>query len=425
MRASLWLLLSLFATGISWIYVTTVVAPWEHYVNVERGTMKSQMGDLYPSWYGTRELLYRGRNPYGQGVSDEIQLAFYGRVLHQNYDQAGITVVDEQRFAYPVYVVFLMAPVVRLDFSQLQAWAPVILGILTSASVLLWLDVLRWRPPPTIVAALVLFVLASPQVVQGLGLMQLGLLVSFLLALGTWCITRNHLVAAGAILALATIKPQMVVLPLIWFLIWSLNRRTRRWTLVASFGITLAALAGMGEIILPAWPRYFLNGMLAYRHYSPTTSPLNLILGGPISAVLSAIVIVGVLALAWQNRHVEAVSGRFLFILASMCIAETLVMPLLTPFNQVLLLMPLFAMLRDWSVLPRVWRVVFGVIVSWPWVTSLVLLLYRPRLDSFNRTPLLPGVLALLLPFFFALLQAWRRKAGGEPPLPLAMPRPG
>jgi len=59
MRASLWLLLSLFVTAISWIYVTTVAAPWEHYVNVERGPMKAQMGDLYPSWYGTRELLYR------------------------------------------------------------------------------------------------------------------------------------------------------------------------------------------------------------------------------------------------------------------------------------------------------------------------------------------------------------------------------
>src|SRR5258706_16381462 len=79
MRASLWLLLSLFVTAISWIYVTTVAAPWEHYVNVERGPMKAQMGDLYPSWYGTRELLYRGRNPYGPEVSDEIQMAYYGR----------------------------------------------------------------------------------------------------------------------------------------------------------------------------------------------------------------------------------------------------------------------------------------------------------------------------------------------------------
>jgi len=90
----------LFVTAISWIYVTTVAAPWEHYVNVERGPMKAQMGDLYPSWYGTRELLYRGRNPYGPEVSDEIQMAYYGRVLHQKYDQPGVPVVDEQRFAY-------------------------------------------------------------------------------------------------------------------------------------------------------------------------------------------------------------------------------------------------------------------------------------------------------------------------------------
>jgi hypothetical protein len=417
MRASLWLLLSLFVTAISWIYVTTVAAPWEHYVNVERGTMKSQMGDLYPSWYGTRELLYRGRNPYGPEVSDEIQMAYYGRVLHQKYDQPGVPVVDEQRFAYPVYIVFLLAPAMRLNFSQLQAWAPVILAILTSASVLLWLDVLRWRPPPAVIAAIVLFVLSSPQVAQGLRLRQLGLLVSFLLAMGTWCISRNHLVAAGVVLALATLKPQMAVLPLIWFLIWSLNSQPRRWGLLASFGITLAALVGMGEIILPAWPRYFLNGMLAYRHYSPTISPLTLILGGPISAALSIIVVVGLLALAWKNRHVDAVSGKFVFTLASLFTAETLVMPLLSPFNQVLLLLPLLRMIRDWSVLPRAWRSVFAVIVIWPWITSLVLLLYRLPTDSLNRTPLLPGAMALLLPFFFALLQA-KRNPREDPPLP-------
>jgi hypothetical protein len=403
MKARLWLLLSLLAAATSWLYTTRVVVPWEHYVNVERGTMKAQMGDLYPSWVGTRELLLRGRNPYGPEVSQEIQMAFYGRILNQKYGQPGATIIDEQRFAYPVYVVFLLAPTAHLDFAQLQGWAPVIFAALTAISVLFWLDVLRWRPPGIVIAAIVLFVLGSPQIVQGLRLRQLGLLVAFLLALAAWCISRNRLVAAGILLALATLKPQMAVLPLVWFLIWSFAAWPRRWPLPAAFGITLAALVGMGEVILPGWPRYFLNGMLAYRQYSPTTSPLALILGAGISQALSAVVIVALLMLAWRNRNVSAASREFVYTLAVLCTAETLILPLLTPYNQVLLLLPILMLVRDWAVLPRVWRGVFAVIVTWPWITSFVFLVHPPRLDSFTRTPLLPGVMALFLPFFFAL----------------------
>jgi hypothetical protein len=422
MKARLWFLLGLLATTTSWVYTTTVRGPWEHYVNVERGTLRAQMGDLYPSWVGTRELLLRGRNPYGPEVTREIQMAYYGRVISQKYGEPGPPPIDEQRFAYPVYVVLLLAPTTHLSFSQLQEWAPVVLAALTAASVLLWLDVLRWRPPGMAIAAIVLFVLSSPQVVQGLWLRQLGLLVGFLLAAGAWCISRNHLAAAGILLAIATLKPQMAILPLMWFLIWSLAGWPTRRRLLVAFGITLAALAGIGGMILPGWPRYFLSGMFAYRQYSPTISPLALILGARISMVLSGLVIVGLVAWAWRNRPVSAVSGEFIYILASFCTAETLVMPLLTPYNQVLLLLPVLMIIRDWEVMARVWRGVFAVIVIWPWFISLALLLHPPRLDSFRRTPLLPAVAGLLLPFFFALLLATQRNPGKEPGLPSASP---
>jgi len=422
MKAGLWFLLGLLAAATGWLYTTRVRGPWEHYINVERGSLKAQIGDLYPSWLGTRELLLNGRNPYGPEVTQEIQMEYYGRVLEQKYDEPGAPLIDEQRFAYPVYVVFLLAPTAHLSFAQLQAWAPVVLAGLTAASVLLWLDVLRWRPPGFVIAAIVLFVLSSPQVVQGLGLRQLGLLVAFLLGAAAWCISRNHLIAAGIILALATLKPQMAILPLAWFLIWSVADWPRRRPLSVAFGITLLALAGMGEIILPDWPRYFVSQMLAYRKYSPTTSPLALILGAPASTVVSAIVIAGLVAFAWRSRRLSVDSREFTYILASLCTAETLLMPLLTPYNQVLLLLPVLMMLRDWDAVPRIWRGIFAVIVIWPWIISVGLLVHQPRLDSLDRTPLLPSVTVLFLPFLFALLLATRQIPGQEPTLPSPSP---
>jgi len=347
-------------------------------------------------------------------------MAYYGHTLSQNYGEPGTRLIDEQRFAYPVYVVFLLAPTVHWSVAQLQAWAPVVLAALTAASVPLWLDVLRWRPRRTVIAAIILFVLSSPQVVQGLGLRQLGLLVAFLLAAAAWCVSRNHLVSAGILLAVATLKPQMAILPLTWFLIWSFAAWPRRRALPAAFAITLAALAGVGEIILPAWPRYFVSQMLAYRKYSPTTSPLALILGTRIAMVASVMVIAGLLAFALRNRRVSADSRKFIYVLASLCTAETLVFPLLTPYNQVLLLLPVLMMLLDWGVVPRVWRGFFAVIVIWPWMISLLLLVHPPRLDSLNRTPLLPSVAVLLLPFLFALLLATRQIPAQEPGPPSA-----
>src|ERR1022692_2001891 len=201
MKVRLWLLLSVLAGGTACLYMFRVLGPWEHYIDVERGKLKAQMGDLYPRWVGTRELLLRGRNPYGTEVSHEIQMAFYGRTIDQRYGQPGVGIIDEQRFVYPVYVVFLLAPTISMDFSHLQVWAPVVFAMLTAFSVLLWLEVLRWRPPKALIVAIVLFVLSSPQIVQGLRLRQLALVVCFLLALSAWCITRNPLacVAAGSV----------------------------------------------------------------------------------------------------------------------------------------------------------------------------------------------------------------------------------
>ena len=404
MRIRLWLLLSLFAGGVTYLYTSRILGPWEHYVNVEHGTLRAQMGDLYPSWVGARELLLRRRNPYGTDVSHEIQMAYYGHAIDQTYGEPRASVIDEQRFAYPVYVVFLLAPTIHLNFLPVQTWAPLLLASLTAMSVLLWLDILRWRPQVHLITAIVLLVLSSPQIVQGLRLRQLGLLVAFLLAMGSWCIFRNYLVTAGIVLAISTLKPQMAFLPVAWFLLWSFGSWPKRWPFLAGFGITLASLAGAGEIILPGWPRFFLSGMLAYRHYSMTTSFFTLAFGPWISAAVSGIAIAGLLAVAWRNRRAEAFSQEFTYTFVLFLIAAALFLPLLTPFNQVLLLMPALLIIRSWHALPLIGRSVFGIVVAWPWLTSLVLMLLRPPLDSPSRIPLLPAAMSLLLPFVILFL---------------------
>src|SRR5438132_1610458 len=105
MRTRLWLVLSLLVSATTWFYMDRVLMPWKQSIEIKSGKLKAQMGDLYPRWVGTRELLLHGRNPYGPEVSHEIQMAFYGHAITQKYGDPGVKLIDEQRFVYPVYVV--------------------------------------------------------------------------------------------------------------------------------------------------------------------------------------------------------------------------------------------------------------------------------------------------------------------------------
>jgi hypothetical protein len=409
MRTWLWVLAGIVATAVSWTYTHRILLPWENFVNVQQGQVKAQLGDLYPRWFGTRELLLNGRNPYGPEVSHEIQIAFYGRPIEQSYDKPRFEIIDEQRFVYPLYVVFLMAPSVHWDFARLQSWAPVFFGAITVISLWLWMKVLDWHPPWLMAAALMLLVLSSPQVAQGLRLRQLGLFVAFLVALASWCVTRKRYAIAGVLLAISTIKPQMVALVLLWFILWSFGGWRKRWPLAAGFAASVALLVGAAEWLLPDWPRFFLEGLAAYAKYFPTTSQVRLILGNWIGGALSVLAFACLVAFAWGVRKAEADSREFAYTLASFFVANILLMPLLTPYNQVLLLLPILMLLRDWNKLPRLGRAGLTALLAWPWIVQAILLMHPPQTDSPNRLPLLPSVLVILFPFLVGWLVITQR----------------
>lgn len=409
MKIRIWLLLSLFVSAITWLYAVRILNPWNQYMGAVHDGLKAQMGDLYPRWVGTRELLLRGRNPYGAEVTHEIQMAFYGRIVTQEDRQPGHKIIDEQRFAYPVYVVFVMAPTMYADFAEVQRWAPAVLGLLAALSVPICLNLLRWRLPWEAIAAITLFTVSSPQIVQGLQHQQFSVVVGFLIFAGAWCVRRNYLATAGVLLAWSTLKPQMALFPLCFFMVWVIGNWRRRWRLPAGFMAMLAALIGAGEFVLPGWIGYFLAGAAAYRKYFPTTSLLRVLLGDALGEILGGIIVLGLLLFAWRSRREPADSQESTTVFAAFLMGTILAFPLLTPFNQVMLILPAMLLLRDWRTLPQFSRLVFIVAISWPWIISSVLLLFPPQLNSPNRLPLLPSFLVLFFPLFLPLLLMTRR----------------
>src|SRR5438445_12521070 len=84
--------------------------------------------------------------------------------------------------------------------------------------------------------------------------------------------------------------------------------------------------------------------------------------------------------------------------------ATVLTFPLFTPFNQALLILPALLVLSEWTALPRLSRLTFVATVSWPWITSVALLLWQPSLNLTSQIPLLPAFMASFVSLILRLL---------------------
>jgi hypothetical protein len=277
--------------------------------------------------------------------------------------------------------------------------------------------ILNWHLRWEAVAAAVLFTLSSPQIVQGLRLQQLAIVEGCLLAAGAWCITRNRLATAGAVLAVSTIKPQMALLPLCWFAIWAMGDWHKRWRLPTCFLASMAALVVAGEILLPGWPGYFLAGLAAYRRYALPTSLLRMAVGDVLGEILGGLIVLAILLFAWRNRKTSGDSQQFALVVAAFFMVDLLALPLFTPFNQILLILPAMLVLHSWEALPKLSQIVFIACISWPWVIAAALLFFPPHVNSPSQLPLLPSFLVPFAPLMIPLLLMTRRKAAESLPV--------
>src|SRR5271168_2458452 len=123
------LVAALCAAGM-WTYANRVMVAHQVRDAAAHDRPRGNLSDLYPRWVGAKELLLHGRDPYSTDVSREIQAGYYGRPLDPS--RPGDP-KDEQGFAYPVYVVFLLAPTIGLPFVIVQKVFFWILLILTAA----------------------------------------------------------------------------------------------------------------------------------------------------------------------------------------------------------------------------------------------------------------------------------------------------
>ena len=158
-----------------------------------------------------------------------------------------------------------------------------LLVVLTCGSALLWIRILGWPLPTWAQISLVALTLGSLGVVQGLLLQQMSLLVAGLVAIAIALLVADYAVAAGVLLAVATIKPQLVALLLVWLVAWVAADWRRRYRLAVSFLATMAVLLGAAEWYLPHWIPRFWQAVREYQQYTGARSVLDNLIGAPWS----------------------------------------------------------------------------------------------------------------------------------------------
>ncbi len=146
-------------------------------------------------------------------------------------------------------------------------------------------------------------------VLWGLRMQQPTLLVAALLFLSWWLLARGHQFAPGILLALTTIKPQLILVFFLWLLVWAILQR--QWKLIASFTGALSLLLLAAEEIVPGWfPRWHasLQNYNAIEHAAPA---LEHFFGHGFGLVLTILLTLVAVYSLWRLRRCAAASPQF------------------------------------------------------------------------------------------------------------------
>ncbi len=264
------------------------------HIHIMNGHFPTSHSDLAPVWSGVRAILH-GQNPYSEQATREIQTLYYGRpVVEADH-------VNKMGFAYPAHTGIVLAPLALLSWNAARIAFLLLMPILTAACIPLWLRTLQIRIPASQVALIALALLASWPVIWGLRLQQATLIVASLLAIGCLLLMRHADGAAGFVLALTTIKPQLVGVLLVWLLLWAALQK--RWRFVGSFFAVSAGLLFPSLWIRPDWIGGWIASMVDYAHYTRIYLVLPHLFGPWLGGMLMIGTAVSSGLVLWRARH--------------------------------------------------------------------------------------------------------------------------
>jgi hypothetical protein len=214
---------------------------------------------------------------------------------------------------------------------------------------------------------------------------------------------------AGVLLAFSTIKPQVVVVVIVFILLWTIFQR--RWKTLFWFVVVLAMLSALAALFVSDWPMQNLREIMRYSSYNPPGT-----LGSALATWMPGIgrqigwVITGLLGLLLLGEWGLALRKDFRWFLWTICLTLTASQWIgiqTDPGNFIVLLMAIVLIFAVWEERagkkgrPVVW-ILMGLLFVVPWVIFL-------RTVNIADQPIQSPVMFFPLPLYLFLGLYWVR----------------
>ena len=208
---------------------------------------------FYSYWLSSRVLFAQGENPYASNIFEQIiqrfpedqYLSGFTLPLYAVIPIFLFSFIDNFEIALIIWMTILEALVVGIGMKTISAFQ---------------ID-RRTFTPLKIGTVMLLSYYSVVAVLDG----DIGILAVFLLMMALDAIRSQEDEFAGILLAFATIKYSLTLLPIIWIFIWCFaNRRT---TVITWFFMILAFLILLSVLFMTNWITEFIRSVIYYYKY--------------------------------------------------------------------------------------------------------------------------------------------------------------
>jgi hypothetical protein len=376
-----------------------VLVTWANYDFAQQNTGGN---DFLVHWVGTRALFVDGLSPYSNAVAERIQTLAYGR--------PALPGEHELRVAYPLYSALVFLPFALIsDYELARAlWMTTLEAALIGLA-FLSLKLTRWKMSIWLLPFFLIFSIfwyhSLRPLINGNAVILVALaLVAAFAALKTG---RDEL--AGVLLAFSTIKPHLVILPIIFILIWTIS--FGRWRTLGWMLISLVLLSISAALFVPDWPLQNLREILAYSSYNPPGTPgaafetwlpaAGRRLGWALSALMGLILVTEWVFVRRREFRWFLWTGCLTLVISQWIGIQT------DPGNFILLFFPLILVFSMWverwgragSVLTSITLFLLFIV---PWVIFL-------QTVTYGNQPLQHPIMFFPLPLFLLITLYWVR----------------
>lgn len=318
--------------------------------------------DFSTFWQAGHALFIRGINPYDSSVTETIQYGIYGRLATSFEDQVG--------YVYPPFSLLAVLPTAWMSYPWAQSyWMAFNLVLL-----FIGIKVATKKPPLWLFASVIFFYPVSRGIILG----QFSLMIGAMLLIAYALLCRENPSnlqqwMAGGLLAWCSMKPQLVILILGFFLLVVIQRKL--WRAFIGFFAGAVFLLGISWIFVPTWFTDWIKLITAYVGYVPIQPILGEWLKGvglnwSATWLTITLLIIGIsgtifLVLGWWKKKVPdyALIG-WLFLIGQLVEPN----PYSLASDQIVFLLPLVLWITNGK--GQIWfkEIIWGLFVVLPWL---------------------------------------------------------